>query len=400
MQVNDSERENWASLQSDLEGKLAQARNLNNNLQSELDKARSNHADTERDLRSEMDRLTGQASGGGEWKTRYESLDKAYQDLRTQLLRQEKVTTEVKQEATGFLNQMKALSERSSQSVEREESLVHRIQTLEKELQEWKSRYARTKAQSGTLRASSMANSLQQPDAGAVTRDGAFTAQDGLVKDIHVTKFQIAIDELLRSTRGSEPNAVLAHVKSVVIAVRKITLDMGDTQSGNDEVTQQRNKLKTKVSATANNLITAAKNFAVSNGLSPVSLLDAAASHVSAAIVELVRLVKVRPTPAEELEDDDQYTPIADSPAEFYGISHSRSSTAPSAADGSIYSSTSSPGPSQIPKGPMKPIKPVQSGLLSSAQYVPPSKPTNGNLRASSRMDDLKVHPTAKFQAT
>ena len=58
MQVNDSERENWASLQSDLEGKLAQARNLNNNLQSELDKARSNHADTERDLRSEMDRLT------------------------------------------------------------------------------------------------------------------------------------------------------------------------------------------------------------------------------------------------------------------------------------------------------------------------------------------------------
>ena len=400
MQVNDSERENWASLQSDLEGKLAQARNLNNNLQSELDKARSNHADTERDLRSEMDRLTRQASGGGEWKNRYESLDKAHQDLRTQLLRQEKVTTEVKQEATGFLNQMKALSERSSQSVEREESLVHRVQILEKELQEWKSRYARTKAQSGTLRASSMANSLQQPDAGAVTRDGAFTAQDGLVKDIHVTKFQIAIDELLRSARGSEPNAVLAHVKSVVIAVRNITLDMGDTQSGNDEVTQQRNKLKAKVSATANNLITAAKNFAMSKGLSPVSLLDAAASHVSAAIVELVRQVKVRPTPAEELEDDDQHTPIADSPADYYGNSHSRSSAALSAADRSIYISTSSPRPSQIPNGPMKPVKPVQNSLLSSAQYVPPSKPTNGNSRASSTMDHLKVRPTAKFQVT
>ena len=367
-------------------------------MQSELEKARGNHADTERDLRSEMDRLTGQASGGGEWKSRYESLDKAHEDLRTQLLRQEKVTNEVKQEATGFLNQMRALSERSNQSVEREETLVHRVQMLEKDLQEWKSRYARTKAQSGTLRASSMANSLQQPDVRAIARDGAFTAQDGLVKDIHVTKFQIAIDELLQSARGSEPDAVLAHVKSVVIAVRNITLDMGDTQSGTDEATQQRNKLKTKVSATANNLITAAKNFAMSKGLSPVSLLDAAASHISASIVELIRLVKIHPTPAEDLEDDDQYTPIADSPADYYGISHSRSSAAPSAADGSIYSSTSSPRPSQIPNGQLKLTKPIQNGLLSSAQYVPPSKPINGNLRASSRTDDLKVRSVAELR--
>ena len=378
-------------MQSDLEGKLAQARNLNDNLQSELEKARNNHASTERDLQSQMDRLTGQASGGGEWKGRYESLDKAHQELRTQLLRQEQVTSEVKQEATGFLNQMKALSERSSQSVEREEKLEHQVHVLEKELQEWKSRYARTKAQAGTLRASSLENSLQQPDAGATANDEAFTAQDGLVKDIHVTKFQIAIDELLQSARGSEPTAVLAPVRSVVIAVRNVTLDMGDTEAGKDGATQQRHKLKMKVLVTANNLITAAKNFAMSKGLSPVSLLDAAASHVSAAIVELVRLVKVRRTPAEELDDDDQYTPIADSPADYYGISQSKSSAAPSAADGSIYSSTSSSRPSQVSNGQLKPVKPVQNGMLSSAQYVPPSKSTNGDYRASSRMDNLKV---------
>ena len=372
-------------MQSDLEAKLAQARDLNENLQSELDKARNNHAETEREMRAQMDRLTGQASGGGEWKSRYDSLDKAHQDLRTQLLRQEKVTTEVRQEATGFLNQMKVLSERSGQSLEREEKLVHQVHQLEKELQQWKNRYARSKTQLGNLRSSSIESTLSQPSA---ARDAAFTSQEGLVKDIHITKFQMAIDELLQSARGSEPNAVLAQVKSVVVAVRNITLDMGDTQSSKDEVVQQRHKLKTKVSATANNLITAAKNFAMSKGVSPVSLLDAAASHVSAAVVELVRFVKVRPTPAGELEDDDQYTPIADSPADYYGLSHSRSS----AADGSVYSSTSSPRPSQIPNGPIKPTIPVQNGMLTSAQYVPPSKPVNGNHRAADdRIEDLKV---------
>lgn len=332
-----------------------------------------------------MDRLTGQASGGGEWKTRYESLDKAHQDLRTQLLRQEKVTSEVRQEATGFLNQMKVLSERSGQSLEREERLVHQVHLLEKELQQWKNRYARSKTQLGSLRSSSIESTISQPSAAS---DAAFTSQEGLVRDIHITKFQIAIDELLQSARGSEPNAVLAQVKSVVVAVRNITLDMGDTQSSKDEVVQQRHKLKTKVSATANNLITAAKNFAMSKGVSPVSLLDAAASHVSAAVVELVRFVKVRPTPAGELEDDDQYTPIADSPADYYGLSQSSSS----AADGSVYSSTSSPRPSQVPNGPIKPIVPVQNGMLSSAQYVPPSKPVNGDHKAADdRIEDLKV---------
>ena len=69
---------------------------------------------------------------------------------------------------------------------------------------------------------------------------------------------------------------------------------------------KQQAKLKSRVSATANNLITATKNHTSSGGLSPVSLLDAAASHLSTAVVELVKHVKVRPTPEDELEGDDE----------------------------------------------------------------------------------------------
>lgn len=387
-QVQDQQREKWTTLQSSLEGKLAEARNLNNNLQTELSKVRSNHANTERDLRSQVDKLVGQASGGGEWKSRHETLDRAYQDLRTQLLRQEKVTSEVKQEATGFLQQMRALSERSSQSVDREERLVHQVHKLEKELQDWKSRYARTRAQARNLRASSTANTVRSADAGAIARDSAFNAQDGLVKDVHVTKFQVAIDELLQSARGSEPDAILGNVKTVVIAVRSITLDMGNIQAAKDEAAQQRHRLKMKLSATTNNLITAAKNFATSKGLSPVSLLDAAASHVSAAVVELVRLVKVRPTPAEELEEEDENSIIADSPADYYGIPQSRAS----AAGESVYSSTSSPRPSQLPSTKMQPLQSVSNGMLSSASYSAPPRSSNGNHTAPDRrVEELKV---------
>ena len=68
---------------------------------------------------------------------------------------------------------------------------------------------------------------------------------------------------------------------------------------------QLRGKATRKLSATANNLITASKNFANSSGLSPVSLLDAAASHLSTAVIEIVHLVKIRASPADELEDVD-----------------------------------------------------------------------------------------------
>ena len=385
-QMVDTERQKFSNLQSDLENKLTQARNLNNNLQSELDKLQNSHAETERSLRSQIDLVTSEASGGGEWKARFENLDKEHQDLRTQFLRQEKITSEVKQEATGWLNQMKVLSERNGPSYEREEKMVHQIHSLEKELQEWKTRYAKSKTQLRTLRASSTADILKSPDAGGAVKD--FIAPDGLIKDIHVTKFQVAIDELLQSARGSELDAVLGRVKSVIIAVRNITLDVGDTQSGKDEATQQRHKQKAKLSATSNNLITAARNYTMAKGLSPVSLLDAAASHVAAAVIELVHLIKIRQTPAEQLDDDDDNSIIADSPADYYGISHLRES----AGGDSVYSSLSSPRRSQVPSSLNKVFKPQPNGTTNGGPYPSRPNPPQGVDKSFNRtIDDLKV---------
>lgn len=376
-------------MQSDLEDKLTEARNLNNNLQTELDKLGNNHANTERELRSQVDTLTTQANlGKSEWKARYDNLDRVHQELRSALLRQDKVTTEVKQEASTFLNQMRALSERSNESQEREESLVRQLHKLEKETQDWKGRYARKRTQARTFRASAMTISLQQADAGQVAKDGDFTAQDGLVKDIHVTRFQIAIDELLQSARGDEPNAVLTRVKPVVLAVRDITIDLGDTQSSQDEAMQQSHKLRARVSATANNLITASKNFAMSKGLSPVSLLDAAASHLTSAIIELIRLVKIRPTPAQELEEQEENDFVADSPADYYGMSQVRESTGAE----SVYSTVTDPRRSVQPATQGKAAKVVQNGFANGAQNASGSRSTHGMYKSpDNKMEELRV---------
>lgn len=295
----------------------------------------------------------------------------AHQALQTELKQQQNVTNEVKQKAVTFLDEMRALSAQSNRTYEREENLVYQVHKLEDQIKEWKNRYARTKAQLRNLRASSLGLSLQQPD---MTQLRGFTDQDGLVKGMHVTRYQLAIDELLRAARGNEPASVLPHVKSVVIAVRNISQDIGNV-SLNDEQSQQKSKLRSKISATANNLITASRNFAISDGLSPVSLLDAAASHLTAAVVNLIRVVKIRPASPTELEDDDDSSFIAESPA-YYGIQFDRSS----GGGESVNSALSSPQPPPSKANSQgQPIHPVPK---PSSRDGPPNVAQNGSAPA------------------
>lgn len=304
-------------MRSELERKLNDAVKLNDNLQAELEKLRADHADTERLLEQQASQATKNVEGVDEWRTRFEDIDMAHQELQAKHRQQSTVTNEVKQEAAVFLKEMKELASQSSEAADREEKLVQHVHKLEEQIREWKSRYARTKAQARTLRASSRGMSVPQPD---LTQLGSLLAQDGLVQEIHVTGFQIAIDELLRAARGSEPTSVLTHVRSVVIAVRDINQDVGNALVNDEKQGQAASNLKQKISATANNLITASKNFAISKGISPVSLLDAAASHLTTAVVDLIRIFKICPTPAVEMDDDDDDSLIAESPA-YYGVS-------------------------------------------------------------------------------
>lgn len=304
-----------------LEEKLIDAENLNSSLQSEIARLKADNAAMQREVEQQLKeqkekhsealrkvreeheeelRARGPAGAGA---MNDAELAAENERLQKELQEQEEVTEEVRREATAFLEQMRELTQSSEQAWEREEALHKKIDKLEEEVKEWKAKYARVKSQLRTIRAASMGLPLG-PAAQTLGKDGSFKDPNGLVKDIYVTKYQIAVDDLLRLARTAEASKVLDFVKNVIVATKAITQDIDDSSPSSDPNAEQKMRLKVRVSATANSLITAAKNHATAEGLSPVSLLDAAAMHLTASIVELIKLVKIRPTPTEEIEKD------------------------------------------------------------------------------------------------
>lgn len=145
---------------------------------------------------------------------------------------------------------------------------------------------------------------LQAPN---LTEDQLPVSPGGGILDIHVTAFLSAIDSLLTAGRSSAPTRVLTPMKSVVNAVTSILDDVKAferrPQRDRGEVdTEDLSMLRERAEATLSNLVTASKTHASSAGMSPVSLLDAAASHVSVTITEIGRMISIRKATKAEQE--------------------------------------------------------------------------------------------------
>ncbi|KAJ5933458.1 hypothetical protein N7454_005787 [Penicillium verhagenii] len=301
--VSHSERQEWDDLRQDLESKVSQAEDLNNSLQEELERVRAEHDNVEQELRHQLDEVVRE-SGDPDLMARFSDLEIKHQSLQSELQQQQQVTTEVRREASEFLMEMKTLTAQSHANWEQEERMSNDIQKLQDQVNNWKNRYAKAKAQQGHLRTSSVGISEIRPDASIIAKEHELVQADGVVKDIHVTKFQMSIDELLRVARFGDAQEVSSHVKAAIVTVRYMIQDVDQAPPPVDGTAALRMKAKNRVTATANNMITAARNFTGSSGLSPVSLLDAAASHLCTAVVEMVRVVKIQASPAEELEEN------------------------------------------------------------------------------------------------
>lgn len=376
--TEDVERQEWEETRSNMEKRINEAQAMNDDLRGEIDRLRAMQDAEVNKLRADLDDALQQRSGGmgAQDGAGDAELQRENQELRAALQEQEHVTEDVRREAQQFLQEMKELSEQHNPAWEKQAELEKRVETLEGEVREWRNRYARTKTQLRSLRASSMGLTIE--DASKYMQEKGFTHEKGMIKDVHVTRFQISIDELLMKARTEEPEKAMESMKAVVVSVRRIIRDMDEMASNDDDLARQQQKLKSRVSATANNLITASKNFAASAGMSPVSLLDAAASHLVAAVVELLRTVKIRSTPAGELEDDDDgsITPV-DTTAFF--------------SQQTVQQDTYAPGPPQDVISPLVP-PPRFNGLggprdsTQSSAYSPVSSPRESNSQFNNQM--------------
>ena len=313
-------------------------------------------------LRDEVERFRKDAGNGSE----NQELQQQLQNLQVRYDQQLRTTEDVSKQFRSQLADMRAIADEHSSSMQREEQLHTEVQRLKEECAEWKARYAKAKTQMKNVRLSTIGLNVGGVNGVQALRDQAFYTADGAVGDVLVTKFQLSIDELLGSARGPDTTAVLDHIKDLVLIIRQITADV-EREIANDKVDEsarKKTKMKNKVSTTTNNVITAAKNYAAAHGLSPVSLLDAAASHLTASVVDLLRTVKIRPASSEEVADGDgpHLTPVNKN-GYFNVRDHHRR---PSAAD-SVYSALSDP-PEPDPRTPVAPTM-HQAVQLNGAPY-------------------------------
>lgn len=268
-----------------------------------------------------------------ELQSKYEALQDDYDKLQQELIQQQKVTDQVRTEAAAFLNEMRTLAESQNTWNTGIGGIGGEVESLRNEIKEWKSKYASSKAQVRKLKATSMvapsSNNVPHPVIQPVnvmaatfgSGHSSYVSGHGIITEKSLSGFQTALNEFLVQTRSptsrssvstaGEPSKVLLErLHAVVVATRILTQEVGTfpldelyrprgrgskQQIGDMEQLQGELAQATSlVSATANHLITTTRNHGFAEGISSIFLVDSAAADLSAAVVELVKMAKIR----------------------------------------------------------------------------------------------------------
>ncbi|SCV68762.1 BQ2448_883 [Microbotryum intermedium] len=245
-----------------------------------------------RNLRSELERLSNEAAA----RSRGDSDRAASDDL----------ANELRAEVSSLVDELRDVNAKYEDAVEGLNRERQAREKVEDDARMWKKKYEQTKTELRNLKGgfSVIGISTSQLFTATIKVDSSNfmpASSDGLLADVHISEFQTSVDDLLDAARSKEPSSVLTAARAIVAAVEKIDSDVQAIDprriaalplGEQDALAQTKNN----IGATLSNLMTASKNHAMSFGVSPVSLVDAAASHVSTSIVELVRILKIRRT--------------------------------------------------------------------------------------------------------
>ncbi|ESK93667.1 cell polarity protein [Moniliophthora roreri MCA 2997] len=215
-----------------------------------------------------------------------------------------------------LMSEMTDLQRRNDELDEQNRGHLRTIRDLEMKIKEQKFKYDQVKTELRSVKATSQLF-LPVPK---LEQDQLPVSVDGGVLDIHVTAFLSAVDALLTAGRSSSPTRVLIPMKSVVNAVAAITDDIRafERQRSRADVDYDGLRfLRERAEATLSNLVAVSKRHATSSGMAPVSLLDAAASHVAATITDIGKAISIRKATKAEQEQFAASNPSPSSSSPF-----------------------------------------------------------------------------------
>jgi hypothetical protein len=263
-------------------------------MKGELDAHRQKHDEKARELQSAMERMSLLQKDIDTRSATHNVSAEDMERLQSDLAEQDRLIQDLRSEIESLIQEIQQLSSRNEELVaEKDQDLVV-ARDLNQQLVSYKRKYEQAKTELRQYKATSQLY-VQPPK----TDEFMPTSDRGIIADVNVTAFQSSIDELLATARSTSPSNVLVSMKAVVLAATLITDDVAKFEENasfelSADDADQLTLLKPKISTTLNNLMNACRNHASSQGLSPVSLLDAAASHVSMIVVDLVRVLKLR----------------------------------------------------------------------------------------------------------
>jgi hypothetical protein len=304
---------------------------------------------------------------------------------------QEEVVTELRGEVTNLVEELRQLSLRNDEILADKDNDEAIIRDLNSQVSSYKRKYENAKTELRNLKATSQLF-VQAPKA-----DDFMPASDeGIIADVSLTAFQSSIDQLVAAARSKAPSNVLLAMKTVVLATTLITDDVSKYElrdGATGEVREQVVVIKGRIANTLNNLMTACRNHASSYGMSPVSLLDAAASHVSTSIVDMVKLLKVRKaTKAEAEEFEATFTqngtlPNGLKPLHTNVLNSSHITTAPFSPASSEFRRQTSVGKGDVQENRLGP----NSSLTGEGRYSPRARvgPTMGRYSPVTYRSDI-----------
>ncbi|CAE6490316.1 unnamed protein product [Rhizoctonia solani] len=253
-----------------LEGELRDVRRVLSERDAETRKLRERCDQLEEDLQDAQDGQGNSGGPGGE------------------------VTEQLRREMQTLLDDLRDMAASREDLAAERDADSQTIRELSSQVQEYKRKYETAKTELRGLKATSQLY-VQQP-VNITKQDQLPISERGGIVDVHITEFQSAIDTMLMAGRSNAPSTSLTAMKAVVTSVSAIADDVESyvrhqrVPSEHENATQLVERLR----ATLGNLVAAGRTHAMSFGTSPVSLLDAAASHVSTTVTALVREVLVR----------------------------------------------------------------------------------------------------------
>ncbi|GMK58532.1 hypothetical protein CspeluHIS016_0505640 [Cutaneotrichosporon spelunceum] len=372
-------------------------------MQDELDVSRDETATVRREydqkLRQAQDGLRQAQEEATQWRQRCDGFQDELHRFETERATREvppvandESVTELRNEMQSLVHELQSLSMQNDELMSARDRYHENQNALEAQVEEYCKQANAARIELRNLKATSTMF-VPQP----MSDDHLPASADGNIADAHVSLFQAAIDGLLSAARSSTPSGVLPSMKAVVEAVTSIGDDVKafEEQPNFDVDPSRLELLKYESTNRLLALMSAARNHAMASGLSPVSLIDAAAGHLSTNVVDIIKLLKIRRTGSTREILGKQGMSIGDMVRRKSGLYVSidereedaaiaRGSVSPPTRHGATAETRSSdPGPNMSPPRPHG-LSPIPGSPSSRLGNAPPSAYEAPELRVNS----------------